>query len=224
MKHPHITTINKKVMKKRIFPHLFRFWLLPVLSLPAISLVSPIPILRAQFLTLPVNLTYLSQRADVIVQGSVLRVRYENHPEFTNIPTVEVTLEVENMLRGPSGPTYTFREALIGVKSRNVKQGYKIGQRLMLFLPFPSRYGFSSPVGIEQGRFHITRLPATGEETIANEIGNAGLFKDVESTAFLAGIRLSEKQTRLAATRQGPVPLAEFSALVKTLTALPRIH
>ena len=160
---------------------------------------------------------------EVIVQGSVLRVRYENHPEFTNIPTVEVTLEVENMLRGPSGPTYTFREALIGVKSRNVKQGYKIGQRLMLFLPFPSRYGFSSPVGIEQGRFHIIRLP-TGEENIVNEIGNAGLFKDIENTAFMAGISLSPKHKRLAEKKQGPVSLEEFTALVKTLTALPRIH
>jgi hypothetical protein len=211
-------------MEKRTFHPLFRFSLKPLFYFITLSFIFPALPSRAQVLTLPVNLTYLSQRADIIVQGSVTDVRYENHPEFANIPTIKVTLKVEDMLRGPSGRTYTFREALIGVKAGSTKRGYKVGQRLMLFLPSPSKYGFSSPVGIEQGRFHITRLPATGEETIANEIGNAGLFKDVESTAFLAGIRLSEKQTRLAATRQGPVPLAEFSALVKTLTALPRIH
>ncbi len=212
-------------MEKRITHHLLRFSLKFFLYFIGVSFIFPALPLRAQVLTLPVSLTYLSRRADIIVQGSVMDVRYENHPEFANIPTIRVTLSVEDMLRGPSGRnTYTFREALIGVKAGSTKQGYKVGQRLMLFLPSPSKYGFSSPVGIEQGRFHITRLPATGEETIVNEIGNAGLFKDVENTAFLAGIRLSEKQTRLAATRQGPVSLIEFSALVKTLTALPRIH
>ena len=204
---------------------MLRFSLKPLFYFIALSFIFPDLPIRAQVLTLPVNLTYLSRRADIIVQGSVTDVRYENHPEFANIPTIRVTLNVEDMLRGPSGlKTYTFREAIIGVKAGSTKQGYKVGQRLMLFLPSPSKYGFSSPVGIEQGRFHITRLPATGKETIVNETGNSGLFKDVENTAFLAGIRLSEKQKLLAATKQGPVSLAEFSALVKTLSALPRIH
>ena len=209
-------------MKKMIFHRWFPFSP-PFLCLILFFLAFHVPALRAQFLTLPVNLTYLSQRADVIVQGSIIGVRYENHPEFDNIPTVKVTLEVEDMLRGPSGRTYTFREVLIGVKAGNVKQDYRVGQRLMLFLPSPSRYGLSSPVGIEQGRFHITRLPA-GQEAIANEIGNAGLFQDVENTAFLASISLSENHMRLAETTKGPVSLSEFSALVKILTALPRIH
>ena len=194
--------------------------LIPVFCLVVLLLA---PTLQAQVLTLPVNLTYLAQRADVIVQGSVVDVRYENHPEFPNIPTVRVTLEVENMLRGPSVRTYTYRELLLGIKSRNDKQGYRIGQKLMLFLPTPSRYGLSSPVGIEQGRFHITRLPS-GEETIMNETGNSGLFRDVENAAFTSGIRLSEKHACLAATKQGPVSLDTFEALVQTLTAMPRIR
>ncbi|MBN2320774.1 MAG: hypothetical protein JXR49_16970 [Acidobacteria bacterium] len=210
-------------MEKRILQRRCRFPLPSFFSLVVLSLVFPAHALKAQFLTLPVNLTYLSQRADVIVQGNVIDVRRENHPDFSNIPTVKVTLEVEDMLRGPSGRTYTFREVLIGIKARNAKQVYKTGQKLMLFLPSPSRYGLSSPVGIEQGRFHITHPPG-GKETIANEIGNAGLFKDVENTAFMAGIRLSAKHMRLATTKKGPVPLDDFAALVKTLTALPRIR
>lgn len=194
--------------------------LIPVFCLVVLLIA---PTLRAQVLTLPVNLTYLAQRADVIVQGSIVDVRYENHPEFANIPTIRVTLEVKNMLRGPSVRTYTFRELLLGIKALNGKQVYRVGQKLMLFLPTPSRYGLSSPVGIEQGRFHITRLPS-GEETIMNEIGNSGLFKDVENTAFPSGIRLSKKHASLTATKKGPVPLAAFEALVKTLTAMPRIR
>ncbi len=210
--------MKKRIKHRRLFQSLK-----PILCLIVLSSLSPVPVLWAQVLTVPVNLSYLSQRADIIVQGRVTGIRQEYHTEFTNIPTVEVTLEVENMLRGPSGRTYTFREALIGIKARNTKQGYKVGQRLMLFLPSPSRYGLSSPVGVGQGRFLITRLP-TGQDTIANEIGNAGLFKDVENRAFMAGINLSTKHMRLTATKQGPVPLAEFASLVKALTALPRIR
>ena len=48
--------------------------------------------LSAQFMVLPVNLTYLAQRAGIIVQGRVTEVRYESLPGHSNIPTVEVTL------------------------------------------------------------------------------------------------------------------------------------
>jgi len=210
-------------MKKGPDVQVFRFLLRSVYCLIIICLFLSLSPARAQFLTLPVDLSYLSQRADVIVQGNVIEVLQENHPQFGNIPTVKVTLAVESMLRGPSSPTYTFREILIGARARKYKQGYKVGQRLMLFLPSPSRYGFSSPIGIEQGRFHITRV-TEGKETIVNETGNAGLFKDVENTAFLEGIHLSSKQMHLAGTKNGPVSLDDFVGLVKTLTALPRIQ
>ncbi|MBN2243679.1 MAG: hypothetical protein JW793_13415 [Acidobacteria bacterium] len=210
-------------MKKKILCFPFRFPPPPILCLLLSLVLFPAALLKAQVLTLPVNLAYLSQRADVIVRGRVVDVRCENHPEFSGILTVRVTLEVEDMLRGPSGQTYTFSELLLGIGAGKLKQGYATGQRLMLFLPSPSRYGLSSPVGIEQGRFHVTRT-AKGEETVTNETGNAGLFRDVRNTTFMAGIRLSSKDVRLAETKQGPVPLAEFSALVKTLTALPRIQ
>jgi hypothetical protein len=210
-------------MKKRNFHYIFRFSLLHFFCLVPLYLMLPASLLRAQLLTLPVNLTYLAQRADIIVQGRIADVRYENHPDFDKIPTVKVTLEVQEMLRGPSLQTCTFREVLIGLKARKGQKAYKVGQRLMLFLPSPSKYGLSSPVGIEQGRFHITRT-AEGEDTIANEIGNAGLFKDVENTVFMSGIRLSTKHRRLIEIQNGPVPLEEFTELVKSLTALPRIH
>jgi hypothetical protein len=182
--------------------------------------VSP---LRAQVMALPVNLSYLAQRADIIVQGRVTEVRYESLPGYSNIPSVEVTLSVEKMVRGPAGGTYTFREILFGPQAKSGKQGYLVGQRLFLFLPAPSQYGLSSPIGMEQGRFHIAREPS-GSEMVANELGNAGLFKNVEQDTNKAGTQLSTSQLRIATTQRGPVALDDFVSLVRQLTSLPRIQ
>jgi len=142
---------------------------LPVCLAALAAVLLAISPLQAQLMVLPVNLTYLARRAAIIVQGRVAEVRYESLPGYSNIPTVEVTLNVENMVRGPEGGTYTFREILMGPQAKTGKQGYLVGQRLFLFLPAPSQYGLSSPIGIEQGRFRIARGPS-GSETVANEL------------------------------------------------------
>jgi hypothetical protein len=211
-------------MKNSIFRRFFHIPLLPVFCLAVISILFSAHALEAQFLTLPVNLSYLSQRADIIVQGRVVEVRHENLPGYSNIPTVKVSLEIERMLRGPEGSTYEFREVLMGLDSREGKMGYKVGQRLLLFLPSPSRYGLSSPVGIEQGRFHIA-LNSDGEETVTNEIGNAGLFKNMDTTSFKTAMQLSQNRIKNANTAErGPVRLDGFTTLVKSLMTLPRIQ
>jgi hypothetical protein len=177
----------------------------------------------AQIMVRPVNLAYLSQRGDVIVQGRVIEVLYENLPGYSHTPTVKVTLDVEKMLRGPAGKTYSFREILLGPRSKKGKGSYQAGQRLVLFLTSPSGHGLSSPVGIEQGRFHIG-LNSRGSTVAVNEHGNTGLFKDVEQTARKAGLRLTTKQSQIIASESGPVLLDDFIPLIKNLTSLPRIR
>jgi len=204
---------------------LCRFCSVPLSIFFLLSLIIfPTPNLKAQFLTLPVNVSYLSQRADIIVQGRVIDVWYENLPGYANIPTVKVSLEVENMLRGPEGYTYTFREVLIGLKALEGKNTYHVGQRILVFLPSPSRYGLTSPIGIEQGRFHIARN-SDGEEVVVNEIDNAGLFKNMDTTPYMSALPLSRNRMKKTETAgRGPVRLDGFVALVKSLMTLPRIQ
>ncbi len=191
-------------------------------AIPAVVFLLSVYSLPAQFMVRPVNLTYLAQRADVIVQGRITQVSHERLPGYSNIPTVKVTLEIESSFRGVAGKQYTFREIYLGLRAREGKQGYQVGQQIFLFLPTPSQYGLSSPIGLGQGRFHIAAKTA-GSAMIANEQGNAGLFKNVEQDAAKAGVRLTRSQSRLTTTKGGPVSLDEFVSLVKSLTALPRI-
>jgi len=120
---------------------------------------------HAQFLTRPVNLAELTQRAAIIVQGRVVEAVYEGHPDYPHVRTVRVTLAVERMVRGAQAEFFTFREFLPGLQASRGKRGYAAGQRLLLFLPRPSQYGLSSPLGAEQGRFRILR-DARGKEMI----------------------------------------------------------
>ena len=193
------------------------------LTASAMAVVLCSSALPAQIMVRQVNLTYLTQRADVIVQGRVRSVHYEPLPGYPNIRTVRVTLDVQDMIRGPAGATYTFREILLGPRSREGKRIYRTGQSLLLFLPSPSQYGLSSPIGVEQGRFHIAQ-EGKGKATIANEYGNAGLFKNVEKEANKAGIKLTRSQSLTAAVESGPVDLGEFVSLVRRLKSMPRIQ
>jgi hypothetical protein len=188
-------------------------------ALACLLSASPLP---AQFAVRPVNLAYLSRRADFIIQGVVTSVKNKPLPGYPNIRTVEVTLSVERSLRGLPGRTYTFREVYLGLRSQEGKQAYRTGQRLFMFLLSPSQYGLSSPIGIGQGRFHVAS-DASGNAKLANEQWNAGLFHDVERDVVKAGKQLTPSEHKLTSTSRGPVPLEEFVSLVKSLTTLPRI-
>lgn len=179
--------------------------------------------LPAQFMVQPVNLAYLSQRADIIVQGRITKAVEEPMPGYPHVPTISVTVAVDQSLRGTTAKTYTFREVLIGRRSKASKKSYGVGQRFFLFLPFPSQYGLSSPIGMGQGRFRIASDSA-GRTTVINEYSNVGLFRDVDRAADMAGRQLTKSQRRLMTVQRGPVELDEFVALVKSLTTLPRIR
>jgi hypothetical protein len=179
--------------------------------------------LQAQFRVKQVNLAYLTQRAHVIVQGHVTEVVQETLPQYPNLYTIRVTLSVDDMMRGPVGKTYTFREISLGLRTKEGKKSYQTGQHLLLFLPSPSQYGLSSPIGIEQGRFHISQN-SSGSSLVSNETGNIGLFNNVATAVSSAGRTLTQNQFKVVSTKSGPVQLNDFLSLVKNLTSLARIQ
>lgn len=219
-RHPVHTGIRSPRLRSR---HSFRSFHRIALVLAIVTAgASPI-YAQVQALTRPVNLATLVRRAEVIVQGRVVGARYEPMPGYPHIRTVVVTLEVEKMLRGPASARFTFRQYLGGAGTRRVsaKSGYATGQEVLLFLPGESAAGLRSPLALEQGHFTIRRGPA-GEAYIANQLANAGIFKNVPEAAQRASLKLDSEQLRLAATPKGPVPLATFMSLVEDLMTLPR--
>lgn len=166
-------------------------------------------------MTVPRNLDQLSDRAADIVRGTVVSAHVEKHPELTNLDTVVVTLRVRETLKGQASGTYTFRQYIWDVRDRYDTAGYRKGQEYLLLMIAPSPYGLSSPAGMDQGRFLIER-DRSGREVALNGAGNIRLFDGLAAEAQKEGVALTSKQASVVAKhRNGPVELAELTAMIR---------
>lgn len=189
-----------------------------VLLLAALMATAP-AFAQQSALTVPRNLEQLTDRAAVILRGSVISARMEKHPELTNLDTVVVTLRVQETLKGQAGETFTFRQYVWDLRDRMNAVGYKKDQQVLLMMIEPSRYGLSSPAGMEQGRFRIER-DASGREYAVNSRDNLRLFDGVGAELAKDGITPSPAAASLLAKhRRGPVELRELTTLIRQLAA-----
>jgi hypothetical protein len=165
----------------------------------------------------PRNLAELVEKSETILVGHVVSARAEKHPEFPNLNTVVVTLKVNDTWKGTAGPTFSFRQYVWDIRDRYDALGYGKGQEVLLLLVRPSRYGLSSPAGLQQGRFRILR-DAEGRKYAVNGFQNRGLFAEIEKQARQKGIDLSPDAVGLVETHQvGPVALEELKSLIQQL-------
>ena len=189
-----------------------------LLVLAALTLVAP-AWAQQSALTVPRNLQQLTDRSAVIVRGNVISARMEKHPELTNLDTVVVTLRVNESLKGHAGGTFTFRQYVWDLRDRMNTVGYQKGQDVLLMMIEPSRYGLSSPAGMEQGRFRIER-DGSGREYAVNSRNNLQLFDGVGNQLAKEGIVPPPAASSLLAKhRRGPVELRVLTALIRQLAA-----
>ena len=165
--------------------------------------------------TAPQNLSALVSNAGTIVHGHVFFARVEPHPQFQHLPTVVVTMKVDEVMKGQAQKTFTFRQFLWDIRDRLNAGGYRKGEELVLMLTTPSEYGLSAPVGMEQGRFRISQL--SGRLVAENGRGNIGLLAGVQRDAAMRGVSLSERSVRALTLQAGPLPLNDMKQLVADL-------
>ena len=143
----------------------------------------------------------------------------EPHPQLKNLMTVVVTLQVEETLKGIGASTFTFRQAVIDKQDQQQNMGYRTGQHLLLVLIKPSQYGLTSPAGMEQGRFRI-ESQGVGKLSATNGLGNAGLFRGLDSQLQAKGLRITpESQDLIAKPSAGPISLEQLKTLIRTIAA-----
>jgi hypothetical protein len=187
-------------------------FLLTVLFLPTNA--------RAQrgAITAPRNLTQLTSRAVTIVRGRVVYARVESHPEYHNLNSVLVVLSVQDVLKGTARQTFTFRQFIWDLRDRADFAGYRKGEELLLFLNPTTDAGFTSPVGLTQGRFRVLR-GATGEPMVVNGVNNNGLLQGVQ--VLSSARRLSRKAQQVLAKfpeQAGPIHLSVMEEMVRALS------
>jgi len=171
-------------------------------------------------LTASRNLDDLSAEAGVIVRGRIVSTRVEPHPQFSALWTVVVTMQVDEAIKGQIGNSYSFRQFIWDPRDRQDAAGYQKGQRLLLLLTAPNSNGLSSPVGLEQGLFHLS-TDTVGSVYATNGRNNVGLLSGVASRAAAKGIRLAPRSEALvSAPRQGPLALDDLLTLIRQLASV----
>jgi len=166
-------------------------------------------------LTTSQSIDELTQESTLIVRGYVASAKVEPHPQFHNLMTVLVTMNVEDTLKGTAQKKLQFRQYIWDIRDQLDAAQYGKNQELLLMLGPVSQYGLRSPVGLEQGRFRITR-DANGNMLAVNGRGNVHLFQSAEQRAQARGIKLSARVAALArGGAGGPVPLADLNDAIR---------
>lgn len=165
------------------------------------------------------NIVDLINDSETIIRGKVKEVT----DGFQNgVPYTQVTVEVDETLRGQVGSEYTFRQfgltqprkmdngkIYLGVTPAGWAQ-YAAGEDTMLFLYKPAAVtGLQTTTGLGQGK-----MVFEGGNAVS-QAGNEGLFENVEVNANL----LNDKDKRLLGTKKGAVNAEGFKSFVKRAVA-----
>ena len=191
-------------------------WLAAALVSVWVSLPLPLAAQRGARVQ-PRNLGELAAQSGRIVRGTVTAVRVEPHPELSNLSTIVVTLRVAETLKGDTAGTLTFRQFIWDIRDRYDAAGYGKGQDVLLLLNPVTRYGLTSPAGLEQGRFRISRDPL-GRDVAVNGRGNAGLFRNLAAQLKSRRVKVAPQLAALIDRDQtGPIPLQDLKDMLGQL-------
>jgi hypothetical protein len=169
------------------------------------------------------NLDDMSQNADKIFRGTVLKVT-EGEVEVGGgmLPTTTYVLQVDEAFKGEFETVKGMQLVEIRMigKTRPVSVGnaqrfsalpdmprMDIGQTYLLFSTQPSSVGLSTTVGLGQGCFHLSGMQY--KEMAVNEYDNLGLFagtsaSDLSASGPVSYERLADEiRVGLAATEGG---------------------
>jgi len=133
------------------------------------------------------NLEEMVRRADRIFSGRCVRVRVAEDPGTRQKATF-VTFTVGRTVKGGGRPEVTIK--LLGEQGSSGKREagiegaprYTEGEEVVLFLYGDSRSGFTSPVGLGQGKFGVVRDKKGGRLAL-NAYGNRGLMERLSTRA-----------------------------------------
>ena len=171
-------------------------------------------------LTVQIDLAKMVDEAENVVLGRVTNVVAEKHPQFENLDTVVVTLQVLDPLKGSPGAQLSFRQYVFDIHDRDTKLGYRLGEEVVVMLRRPSQYGLTSPVGFEQGRFKVER-DAANIRMLRNGQDNAGLFTGIEQSSPQLSVQLTPAVRQLVIEhRAGAISYEQFKSLVQSEVAV----
>lgn len=120
---------------------------------------------------LPISLEQLSTRASLIFYGTVISNQVKKDEQSGRIATY-TEFELIELIKGEAENKHTIKQ--IGGRLKETGTTLRVhgvpkfqtGNSYVVFLPQPSSLGFSSPLGLHQGRFDVVTV--NGEQVVNN--------------------------------------------------------
>ena len=164
---------------------------------------------------LPLYLDEIIADAAIVFQGKCIDNRTEREAN-TNFVVTYTTFEVHDVLKGQVGATHVIKQIgghLPGETMSFDAKGipsFTVGENYVVFLAGISAAGFSSPIGLEQGKFSVVSGPA------GLQVTNGRDFK--EMTAGIPAQHVPQAAMMKMQQSAGPVRhlgLDDFKQLVR---------
>jgi hypothetical protein len=163
---------------------------------------------------LPMSFDKIVDKAAIIFEGTCVDNRTERDPA-TNMIVTYTTFTVSDVIKGEVGSTHTVKQ--VGGRLPDEDKEFNVeavpkftpGKEYVVFLYGTSRSGFSSPVGLAQGRFWVEAGPD------GRHVTNGRDFREM-----IADIPEADLPGAIAAVRRAPqavrrLELNEFKRLVR---------
>ncbi|MDP8244475.1 MAG: hypothetical protein P9L94_10380 [Candidatus Hinthialibacter antarcticus] len=132
----------------------------------------------------PLSLPEIAASAATIFEGECVDIR-SGVDEQSGLLATWYTFKVTNRIKGDLSETFTFKQYGGSDGERRIASPsaqYEKGKTVIVFLYGTSKIGFSSAVGLTQGKFSVIEHPATKKMVVSNGMPAAILFKN---TPFL---------------------------------------
>ena len=165
----------------------------------------------------PLALDEMAVVSNTIFQGKCIDNRSERETN-TRLIVTYTTFEVHETLKGKLGATHVIKQIGGTLKNENASfnvEGvptFTVGEEYVVFLTGVSSAGFSSPLGLSQGRFSITTGPS------GKRVGNGRDLREMTATIPDRQVPLSMQQEQASSGRFADIDLADFKGLVQQLS------
>ncbi len=163
--------------------------------------------------TIRMNIERMVTDAGMIVHGKVTNVESSVDPQ-TNILSTFVTIAVQENFYGADQPTVTLKMVGGANKRSTLKFAempiFKVGEEIYSLFYAPSKYGFTSPIGMSQGKFSVAYDPLVKTNTVRNGVNNARLFSGMKHAAAL-------KLSPATSANAERLTAEEFSTTIRSL-------
>ncbi len=127
---------------------------------------------------LNLNIEQLTTNASIVFNGRCI----SNQVEFdstTNFVVTYTTFEILQSIKGTTGLTHTIKQIGGNLPDRDIQTNWPgvpsfiVGKEYVIFLPPVSSLGFSTPVGLEQGKFSVLT------DAVGKQVSNGQNFDDL---------------------------------------------